>query len=269
MSDISVSEPEAKPKKKVPQIRKLRRDELMLALQAGWNDFKREPKFGLFFGAIYAIGGWVIYLLASISGMHYFAYPLVSGFALIAPFVCAGVYEVSRLIERGEPLTWSNVLDAIRQCGLKDLGWMSLVSVFALIIWADFAVFVYLMFFGLKLLSPMELATMIVTSWYGFSFFVVGNLLGAVIAFFVFSLTVVSFPLLLDRDVDFVTAMMTSMRAVKMNPIQMLAWAAGIALMMLFSFATLFLGLFMILPVVGHATWHLYRRVIEPEEVAG
>ena len=253
--------------KSPPVIRVMQRDDLMWALSAGWGDFKAAPRFGLTLGGFYAVGGWVLVLLLTAAGMHYFVYPLATGFALIAPFVAAGLYEVSRRRESGSDLTWADVIAAIRLGGLRDLGWMALVTTFAFLIWIDCAVFLYLMFFGLRLPTLHDLAIEIATTAHGALFFVVGNLAGAAIALFIFSITVVSCPLLLDRDVDFVTAMITSVRAVKANKAQMLSWALLIGL---FFTASLLTGLILLpvtLPMIGHASWHLYRKVVEPAAV--
>ena len=243
-------------------IRQLRRDDLADVLQAGWRDFKAAPLYGLFFGGVYALGGMAIVSLFLFLHMPYVAYPVTMGFALIVPFVAAGTYEVSRRLERGEPLSWGAVLGAVWRRGGKDLGWMALVTGFTLIIWVDFAIFLFLMFFGLHIPTVGELLVAVATTGGGILFALIGNALGAVIALFVFSITVASFPLLADRDVDFVTAMITSVRCVRANPAQMIAWAALIGLLLGFSILSGFIGLFVVLPVLGHASWHLYRRLV-------
>ena len=234
---------EASPARKKFEIRTLKRDDLVYVLGQGWRDFKNAPLFGLFFGGVYACGGWLILSLVFRFNAPYVGYPLLAGFALIAPFVAAGTYEVSRCLERGETLVWSAVLGAVWQRGGKDLGWMAIVTVFTLIIWVDFAIFLFLMFFGLDIPSFHELIV-------------------AVIATFVFSITVVSFPLLADQDIDFITAMITSVRCVRTNGAHMIAWAVLIGLMVLFSVLSGLIALFVVLPVLGHASWHLYRRLI-------
>jgi uncharacterized membrane protein len=154
------------------------------------------------------------------------------------------------------------VLGGVWALGGRQIGWLSLVSMFALIIWIDFAWTLFLAFYGLHVPSLRELAVDVVTTSTGFAFFVVGNAAGALIAFAVFSITVVSPTLLVDRDIDFVTAMLTSVRLVLANPIVMLVWAAAIGVLLGLSIAVGFLGLFVTLPVLGHASWALYRRAI-------
>lgn len=244
------------------EIRRLARDELVECLVQGWRDFAAAPLYGLFFGGIYALGGVAIVSLLFAVRAPYVGYPLAMGFALIVPFVAAGAYEVSRILERREALSWDAVFGAVWARSGKDLGWMALVTLFALILWVDFAVFLFLMFFGLHVPTVHELFVEILSSGKGVVFALVGNAAGAVIATIVFSITVVSFPLLADRDVDFVTAMITSVRCVLANPVQLLAWALLIALFLVISMLSGFLGLFVTLPVLGHASWHLYRRLI-------
>lgn len=244
------------------EIRDLKRDDLIDCLLQGWRDFAAAPLYGLFFGGIYALGGVAIVSLFSVLHMPYVAYPLAMGFALIVPFVAAGVYEVSRALDRREALSWGRVLGAVWARSGKDLGWMALVTVFSLIIWVDFAIILFLMFFGLHVPTVHELFVGILSTGAGVLFAIVGNVAGAIIAMVVFSITVVSFPLLVDRDVDFVTAMITSVRCVAANPVQMVAWAALIALFLVASMLSGFLGLFVTLPVLGHASWRLYRKLV-------
>lgn len=251
----------------VPAIRSITFDDVVDALMAGIRDFQAEPVHGLGLGAIYAVGGWILLLLLYALDLPYLVYPLTAGFALVAPFVATGFYEISRRLEAGESVTWGAVRDSIRDCCRRDLGWMALVTVFTLIIWVDFAVFLYLMFFGIKSLGTYELVHLVFTTAKGAAFFAVGNLFGAFFALVAFSLTVVSFPLLFDRDVDFVTAMITSVKSVIRNPVPMIGWAVVIALALVVSFVTLFVGLFVTLPILGFSTWHLFRRLIEPEVV--
>ncbi len=250
----------------IPAVRELGRNDLWDALVLGWGDFKRAPQYGIFFGLLYAAGGWTVVLLATVSGYYFLAYPLAAGFALIAPFVCAGLYEVSRRLEADLPLTWDDVFGAIRGGGRRDLGWMALVTTFTFFIWIDIAIFLYAMFFGMKAPGPWALIVDIATTPHGQLFFLVGNLVGAAIAFFVFSITVVSFPMLLDRDVDFVSAMITSVRVVRRNLKRMILWALTIALFVAFSLMSGLAALVFVLPLLGHATWHVYRRAVAPAE---
>jgi uncharacterized membrane protein len=244
------------------RINRIEISDLIECITEGVRDFGRAPKYGMFFGGIYAIGGLAIVWLSFWLGYFYLAYPFVMGFALFAPFAAAGTYEVSRRLERGEPLSWSCVLGAVWRRAGMEFGWLALVSLFTFIIWLDVAVFLFLAFYGAHVPSLSELFTNVFTTTYGMMFLVAGNAVGAAIALVVFSFTAVSPPLLVDRDIDFVTALTTSVRAVATNPRTMLAWAVVIGMDLAVSFVTLFVALIVILPVLGHTTWHLYRRLI-------
>lgn len=250
-----------------PRIRKIAWSDVREALAAGLRDFQAAPAFGLFFGGFYALGGLlVLYTLFGL-GLAYLAYPMAAGFALVGPFVAAGLYEVSRRREQGEPLTWRGVLGSVLGQGGRELGWMAFVCVFLLVVWMYQVRLLLALFLGLK--APPTLAAflhVVLTTPEGLLFLAIGHLVGAALALLVFTLTVVACPLLLDRDHDFITAMIASVQAVLRNPGPMLGWAALIALLLVIAIAPLFLGLVVVLPVLGFATWHLYRRVVEPAE---
>ena len=144
----------------------------------------------------------------------------------------------------------------------KELGWLALVCLFTLILWVDFAWTIFLVFHGLHVPKLREFAAEVATTQSGLLFLIVGNGFGSLIAFLVFSITVVTPTLLVDRDIDFITAMTTSVRLVIANPFVMLVWAASIGVLLALSIATGFLGLFVVPPVLGHASWALYRRAI-------
>ena len=244
------------------EIRKIEVADLIECIEGGVRDFTRAPLYGMFFGAIYAVGGLFIVWLAFSLGYFYLAYPFIAGFALFAPFGAAGTYEISRRLESGEPLSWPIVLGAVWSRTGKELVWLALVSMFTLIIWLDIAMFVFLVFYGLHVPSLPQLFTEVFSTAYGLLFLLIGNGIGAIIALVVFSFTAVSPPLIVDRDVDFVTALSTSVRAVLLNPRPMLAWAIVIGADLAISFVTLFVALLVIFPVLGHVTWRLYRKLI-------
>ncbi len=250
------------------KINKIEYSDVIDSLGKGIRDFQGDWKYGLAIGSFYALGGLFLLSLLYAFDLPYLFYPLTTGFALVAPFSAAGLYEVSRRRERGEELTWGHVVSAMRLCCGKDLAWMAVVTVFSLIVWVDFAVFIYLMFYGLHSITIPALIESIMTTSSGALFFVIGNLFGAIFALTVFSLTAVSFPMLYDRNVDFVTAMITSVKAVAKNRGPMLLWLFIIGMALIVSFLTLLAGLFVSLPVLGHATWHLYRKLVPAEETS-
>jgi uncharacterized membrane protein len=262
--------PDAAPAKRRPDpvVMRIKGADVAEALAAGLRDFQAAPLYGLFFGGIYALGGLALVITASSWGLLYLAYPMAAGFALIGPFVAVGLYEVSRLRERGEALEWRKVLGVVFAQGRRELGWMSLVCVFIFMMWMYQVRLLIALFFGFQSFSPGEFLTTVLTTPEGWLFLLIGHADGAVLSVVLFSLTVVSFPLLLERDVDFITAMITSVRAVTRNPVPMLGWALVVVLLLIAASLPLFVGLFVVLPVLGHATWHLYRRLVKPEEAA-
>ncbi|WP_417455396.1 DUF2189 domain-containing protein [Kiloniella sp.] len=233
-------------------------------LRAGISDFLNSMTYGLFFGGIYAVGGWVLIILLLELELPYLVYPLAIGFALIAPFIASGFYFISHQLEENKPLSWGRAFGVVGSMFNRDLGWMALVTGFSLFIWLDMAAFITLSFFGFKLFSMAELVDLIFTTEKGLLFLLIGHTVGAIIALIVFSFSVVSFPMLYHRDIDFVTAMVTSVRLVKNNPKTMILWCITIAALTLLSILAGLLGLFVALPILGHATWHLYKRAVGP-----
>ena len=242
-------------------------DDLLEVLGLGLRDFMAAPTYGLFFGGIYAAGGWVLILMLIEFDLHFLVYPLAAGFALIAPFIASGFYVVSKRLEKSEPLSWGIVLGTVRSMIGRDLGWMAIVTGFYLFIWMDIAALLSFGFMSFQFFSFNELLNIIFTTPLGWAFLITGNTVGALIAFGVFSYSVISMPMLFDRDIDFVTAMITSVRFVKHNPRVMAIWCFTIAVLTALSILSGFIGLLVTLPVLGHATWHLYRRAISPAPV--
>lgn len=250
--------------KQAPQLCSVSLSDLAEVVAAGVRDFRAAPSYGLFFALLYAGAGWLLVALLWRFGMPYLAYPLAMGFALIAPFAATGFYAVSDCLERGTPLSWPVVLGTVRNTSRSELRWMALVTGFALVIWMDIAAFILFAFSSFQMISVESFQNLLSTPA-GLVFAVIGNAAGAVIAFAVFSISVISFPMLYDREVDFVTAMTTSVKLVIANPQAMMAWCAFIGFCMLLSVATAFIGLLLAMPVIGHSTWHLYRHAVVPE----
>jgi uncharacterized membrane protein len=253
------------PARSDPAIRRIGARDIAEALAAGLRDFQAKPVIGLAFGAFFALGGMAMVLFVTRLEMTYFAYPLAAGFALIGPFIAIGLYEVSRRIESNQPIGFTSILRTA--WGRSEIGWMAFVVLFIFIMWMYQVrlLMALLLGYNTNFGSIGQFLATITTTWEGFLFLSIGNVVGAVLSALLFSLTVVSFPILLDRDIDFITAMITSIRSVAANPVPMLGWAFVIVMVLIVSVLPLFLGLIITLPVLGHTTWHLYRRVVEPE----
>ncbi|MBP7240948.1 DUF2189 domain-containing protein [Amaricoccus sp.] len=247
-----------------PQVRPITRDDVYASLHAGWLDFRAAPQFGLFFGAIYALGGMAIFLELWRLEQPLWIIPLALAFPLLGPFLAIGLYEVSRRREAGEPLDWSDVLGVIWRERNRQMPTMAFIVLAGFMVWMWFARLILAVSLGRMRFAVYSDLDILFTTGAGLGMLVAGTLVGGVIALVLFSLTAVSLPLLLDREVDFVTAMATSVKAVTMNPAAMLTWALIIAVSLAVAMLPFFLGLLVALPVLGHATWHLYRRVIAP-----
>ena len=247
-----------------PVVRRVTASDIAEALALGLRDFQAMPLYGLAFGALYALGGILVVLCVTAFGMIYLAYPLAAGFALLGPFVAIGLYEVSRRREIGQPVSISAIWSTVRS--RSEIGWMAFVTLFFFVVWMYQVRLLIALLLGLNasFSSLREFISLVLTTNDGLLFLLIGNLDGAALSLVLFSLTVVSFPLLLDRDVDFVTAMVTSVRAVVASPVPMIAWAAVIVILLIVSALPYFLGLLVTVPVLGHATWHLYRRIVAP-----
>lgn len=244
-------------------VRGITVDDISAALTAGLRDFRAAPAFGLIVGAIYAIGGNLLFWVAASFDFLFIAYPMAAGFALVAPFAAVGVYETSRRLERGGDLSVGSLVGSVPAHARRELGYMALVSAFGMIGWIYAAGFVYALFFGLRPLDYTDIVSAVVSTPRGIAFLVAGNVVGAVMATVIFSVSVVAYPMLLDRDVDFVTAMITSIRTVFAAPMVMLGWGIFVGTMLAIAILPMFLGLVVVLPWLGHATWHLYKRAIE------
>ena len=250
--------------KQDPVVRRIGAGDVIDALGAGLRDFQAMPLYGLAVGGFYAGGGILIVLCATYLGLGYLAYPLATGFALVAPFAAILLYEMSRRREAGDPLKLADMIKTLR--GRSEIGWMAFVTLFIFLMWMYQVRLLMALLLGLNasFASVQEFLKVVVTTNEGLLFLAIGNLDGAVLSLILFSLTVVSFPLLLERDVDFITAMITSVRAVVTSPAPMIGWAALIVVLLVVSAMPFFLGLVVTLPVLGHATWHLYRRIVAP-----
>ncbi len=250
----------APPPAELPEIGTLTLSELFASLRAGWNDFRRAPQFGIFFSAFYVLGGIALWQFKA--GALYWTLALALGFPLIAPFAAVGLYEVSRRLEAGLPLRWGEVLGVVWNERRRQLPWMGAIIIIYFLAWNFIAHLIFGLFLGASAFIDITSSLHTFTTPRGMAMLAVGTAVGAILAFILFSLTVVSLPLLLDLEVDFVTAMILSVQAVRKNLGVMLVWAAIIAGLTLLALLPMFLGLVVVMPLLGHATWHIYRRVL-------
>jgi uncharacterized membrane protein len=217
-----------------PVVRAITITDINEAWAQGIRDFWAAPTYGLVFGGFYAAGGIVIVLSVTALGLGYLAYPLAAGFALIGPLAAVGLYEVSRRREAGMVVTWRAVLGTIFEQRNRQLAWMGFVTVFFFVVWMYQVQLFVALFLGTRSFATVhEFLVALTTTPEGLVFLFLGNAIGALLSVALFSITWVSFPLLLDRDVDFVTAMITSVRAVVTSPLAAIGWAITIALLLI------------------------------------
>ena len=249
----------------MPRIREIGVSDLSYALARGWRDFRLAPRFGLAIAGLFVLGGIVIYLQLTVWDQRWMILPVAMGFPLLGPFVVVGLYEVSHQIERGRAPDWAGVLDRILRQRKRQIPTIAFVVTFFVGVWFYLAHLIFALFFGLSAITNISKSYALLLSSHGLAMLAVGSLVGAVLAFLLYAISVVSFPLLVDRELDFVTGMIVSVLAVFRNLRVMALWALLIGVLTVLAMAPFFLGLFLVLPVLGHATWHLYRRVLEPE----
>lgn len=235
-------------------------NDLRAAVAAGWLDFRACPAFGLFFAGIYVVAGLLLYFVLFAQGEVTWLVPAAAGFPLLAPFAAVGLYEVSRRREAGLPMTWRAVLVAMRGHGDEQIISMGVIVFLAFGFWLMLAHGIFAIFMAESGFATAGLAMFMTGA--GITMLLVGSLVGAVVALAFYAITVVSLPMLVDREVDFITAIIVSLATVRSNTSVLLTWAFVIAASLFVAMLPLFLGLFVVLPVLGHATWHLYRRAV-------
>ena len=249
-----------------PVVRRIGFADLWDALVRGIDDFRAMPSHAVFLCLIYPVIGIVLGALTFGYGLMSLIYPLVAGFALIGPFAAIGLYDLSRQRERGEAVDLGRAFDIIHLPSFGAIVALGLLLMAIFLVWLVVAQLIYVANFGSAPVSSVgDFARAIFTTPEGRRVIVLGNGIGFLFALLVLTISVVSFPLLLDRDVGAVVAVLTSYRAVRANPIVMAAWGLIVAAALLVGSLPFLTGLAVVMPVLGHATWHLYRKVVEPD----
>jgi uncharacterized membrane protein len=247
----------------LPSVRKISFADLRNALAKGWDDFQHKPSHVFFLAVIYPIVGLLLGRLTFGYNILPILFPLAAGFALLGPLAALGFYEISRRRERGLDPSWWTVFGLVRsdaRGAILALGAL-LTAIFFLWIWA--AEFIFEDIFGeAPVTSFGAFLHDVFETPGGAKLIVIGNAVGLLFALLAFSISVVSFPLVLDRNVSAPVAIVTSLKAVISNPVVMLAWGLFIAVALVVGSLPFLLGLVIVLPVLGHASWHLYRKVV-------
>jgi uncharacterized membrane protein len=249
-----------------PAVRHIGVADLNDALRQGIDDFSAMPTQAVFLCLIYPIAGLLVGALTFGYGMLTLLYPLVTGFALLGPFAAIGLYELSRQRERGLSPDLHRAFDVFRLPSFGAIAALGFLLLMIFFVWLAVAQAIYVAHFGYTpVTSIRDFAHSVFTTPPGWSLILVGNGIGFLFALLVLSISVISFPLLLDRDVGAVEAVLTSFRAVRENPLTMALWGLIVAGGLLLGSLPFLVGLAVVLPVLGHATWHLYRKVVVPD----
>lgn len=250
------------PRGDVPEVLQLDLADLTGSLREGWRDFLAEPIYGAFFSLVYVIGGWLLVFAFSAKGQLWWTLPAGAGFPILGPFIACGFYEISRRREAGEPLALHAILGVVFRQKDRQIPSMAVVVVVFFLFWNFLAHMIFALFLGQATLVNVSSSLNVFATSDGLAMLAFGTAVGAALATLLYALTVISLPMLLDREVDFVTAMLASLALVRGNLLVMLGWGAMIAVLVFAAMGTLFFGLLVVLPVLGHASWHLYRRAV-------
>jgi uncharacterized membrane protein len=244
------------------KVRKLELDQPWTWLRKGWQDCLRTPRVSFAYGVLAAITGYLVTWGLFTFDMAYLVLPFVAGFLIVGPILAVGLYEASRRSEQGLGTTLPEALSAFTR-NLSQIALMGMALLLLMIFWARVAAILFFLYFGLE---PPDFANLFVATFLSASswpFLVIGSAIGGVFAFVAFSISVVSIPLLLDRpESNVIEAIATSVRAVQANFLPLLLWGALIVVFTLAGLVTLYLGLIVTLPLIGHATWHAYRDIV-------
>ena len=249
-----------------PAIRRITPSDLWQSLRLGLDDFSAMPSYAIFLCAIYPLLGIFLIEMTLGHSLLPLAFPLAAGFALIGPFAAIGLYELSRRREAGLDTSSSDMLDVLHSPSLGAIIALGLLLMAIFLIWLVVAEAIYIANFGYK--PPASLGQFIHDVFRtpaGWKLIIEGTGVGFLFAVVVLTISAVSFPLLLDRDVGAAVALLTSIRVVLANPMTMALWGLIVAALLVIGSVPFFLGLAVVMPVLGHATWHLYRKAVEPD----
>jgi uncharacterized membrane protein len=247
-------------------IRKIGLSDLGDALRLGWEDFKAMPSHAIVLCVIYPVLGLVLFRMVLGYSVLPLLFPLAAGFTLIGPFAALGLYELSRRRERGEQAAAWDAIQVLRAPSFGAMLGLGVLLLALFVTWIATADAIYIATFGhAPAASIPDFAARVLTGPEGRSLIIVGCGVGFLFAVVALCVSVVSFPLMLDRHASAIDAIRTSLRAVMKNPVAMAAWGLIVAALLVIGSLPFFVGLAVVLPVLGHATWYLYRKVVEPD----
>jgi uncharacterized membrane protein len=246
-----------------PVIRKIGMSDAFAALAEGYDDFKAMPSHLVFLAIFYVCAGVALTALSSFGGALHLVFPLAAGFALVAPFLAIGLYELSRRRELGMEVGLADALVVSNSPALPSLACLGLALVAIFALWIAVAEALYVSLYGPN--APTSASAFlgdVLTTHRGWLLIGLGGGIGFLFAVFVLCVTVVSFPLMLDRDVGLVPAVSTSLKLSAKSPVAVATWGAIVAVLLFLGALPMFIGLAIVMPVLGHGTWRFYRRAV-------
>ena len=250
----------------LPRVRTITPRDLVDVLAKGLDDFWAMPTHVIFLSLIYPVAGIAIAAATLGYNLVPLLYPLAAGFALLGPFAAIGLYELSRRREQGLDTSWQHAFDLLQAELFRPILALGLILLAIFGVWVAVAQAIYIAHFGY--VQPESIGAFVrqvLTTKAGHRMILIGNGVGFLFALAAFAISVVTFPLLIDRNVSATVAAVTSVRTVLRNPLTMALWGLILAAALLIGSLPLFIGLAVVIPVLGHATWHLYRKVVETD----
>ncbi len=233
------------------------------ALRRGYADFLAQPSHLLFIALIYPVAGVVIAQLTVSYNIFPLLFPLLAGFALLGPFAAIGLYEISRRRELHINSSWLHAFAVLKSRAIRPIATLGGLLTGLFLTWLLSAWLIYRWLMGdVPLTSAESFLVPLFTTINGWTLIVLGNALGLLFAILAFSISVISFPLMLDRHVGIATAVRTSIAAVEASPRAMMYWGLTITALLVLGTLPVLVGLMVVMPILGHASWHIYRKVV-------
>jgi len=247
------------------EIRKIGLNDLWQALKEGFDDFNAKPSHVVFLCVIYPLFALLLTLILTGQNLLHLVFPMVAGLTLLGPVVSIGLFEMSRRRELGLDVTWSSSFGFVHSSTFAPILALSVVMMLLYVAWLYMAQLIYFGLFGaVPPVSISDFATQVLTTRQGGALIFYGTIVGFIFAVAAMAISVVAFPMLLDKQVSAMTAVRTSIKAVTSNLLMMAIWGLIVAVLLAAGSILFLIGLAVVLPILGHSTWHLYRKLVEP-----